>query len=139
MRRTLIFMVLAALLYAVPTKAQNSTALTLAVANKQLAAEKADLQSQVNSLTVRLEMAQARITELEKGASKAQPQQVVVTVQPDPSTVRANDALAKNLRLQSALAISNAFKTPAPQIQPINTARTCTSSVVGNQIQTVCQ
>ena len=73
MRRTLIFMVLGALLYAVPAKAQDQTALTLALANKQLTADKADLQSKVANLEIRLEMAQARIAELEKATAKPAP------------------------------------------------------------------
>lgn len=137
MRRAMIFMVLSALFYAVPAKAQDS--LTLAIANKQLTAEKTDLQSQVASLEIRLEMAQARIAELEKANAKPQ-QPVVVTIQPDPSTVRANNELAQNLRLQRALAISNAFKAPAPQVQmPLAPAVQCTSQTVGVTVQTVCK
>lgn len=136
--KCILSLVLFAFIFVIPAKAQDPTpTLTLAVANKQLSDEKANLQSQVASLEIRLEMAQARIAELEKSAK---PQSIVVTVQPDPSAAQVNREAAANLRAQRALAIAGAFRTQPVQVQmPVNPVRTCTSMIVGNQLQTVCQ
>lgn len=139
MKRILVTLLLVAA-FGVTAKAQDS--LNLALANKELAAKQAELQSEVASLQIRLEMAQARIAELEKAAK---PQSIVVTVQSDPSQVQVNREAAANLRAERALAIANAFKVQAPQVTLIPSQRVvapalqCTSQQIGVTLQTVCQ
>jgi hypothetical protein len=135
--KRILFLVLFAAIFAIPAKAQDPSQLTLAIANQQLTAERADLKSQVASLEIRLQMAQARIAELEKSSAKPQP--VVITVQPDPSEAQVNREAAANLRVQRALAIAGAFKAQAPQVVMPRTPVTCSSQNVGVTVQTVCQ
>lgn len=56
------------------------------------------------------------------------------------STAATND-LVRQQKISNAIALSNLMKPVQPvQVQmPVNPVRTCTSTMVGNQLQTVCQ